>query len=117
MHDIRLAIRIEKLWDKFWKSGRARLPRAGWKFTGRKKLALRYWGMREARLVPTWRKDLERTRAWLRVKWLKSQGKSPIRRSPHLQRPKNKTPTWKKMLWKNMARRKRKELAEASEAG
>ncbi|KAI0088135.1 hypothetical protein BDY19DRAFT_994539 [Irpex rosettiformis] len=105
MHDIRVAMRIEKLWDKFWQKGRARLPRQGWKFLGRRKLAIRYWGIREARLVSTWRKDLRLTRAWLRKKWLVSQGKDVKPRKTRVQLPKKKTPRWKRMKWRHNAPR------------
>lgn len=117
MHDIRLAMRIEKLWDKFWEKGRARLPRQGWTFTGRKRLTVRYWGVREAKLVPEWRQDLIASRRHLREKFLQAQGKKASN-SKRLQRPRKQTPRWKKMKWRNQSKRRKVDpVGETTEAG
>ncbi|KAI0684941.1 hypothetical protein BC835DRAFT_1523662 [Cytidiella melzeri] len=103
MHDIRVAMRLEKLWEKYWAQGKAKLPRLGWKLKGHKRTAVRYWGIRVAKLKPPSREEVARTRVRLRRSWPHCKGKgATARRKP---RKKRKTPRWKKMKWKKRARR------------
>lgn len=103
MHDIRVAFRIEKLWNHYWGQGKARLPRKGWVFTGQRSMAIRFWGELYARLSPNWKEEMATARAKQRRGWLRKQGKPTGLRK--YQPKKRKTPRWKKMKWKNRALR------------
>jgi hypothetical protein len=106
MHDIRVAIRIEKTWDKYWAQSKARLPQKGWKLTGRRRIAVRYWGILEARLRGDWRREANKARAQVQKKWLKTQGKG-LKGKRKTEKNEIETPRWKKMKWKKRARKKK----------
>jgi len=109
MHDIRIAYRLEKLWEKYWAQGKARMPRKGWKWTGRKRASVGAWGKLYARLSLNWRAQMAGAVRRLHEK-LHPNGGTEKKKN----RKKKKTPRWKLFVWKNRARRERKAVAEAA---
>lgn len=110
IQDIRMAYRIEKLWEMYWEGGKARLPQKGWKFPGNPVGPIRKWGLIAARL------------------WPKKHRRNVLRAAGRIPQPvivngkkriakKKKTPRWKKFKWKNQARRRQKREEKTAPAG
>ena len=109
IQDIRLAYRIEKVWESYWAEGKAELPQTNSKFPGRRVKYIRLRGIMLARLFP---KKLRR-----RIQSAAGRIPKPVLVDGHRRpRKKQKTPRWKRWKWRNQARRDQKREREAAAA-
>ncbi|KAI0339937.1 hypothetical protein BDW22DRAFT_1486624 [Trametopsis cervina] len=64
MHDVRLAMRLERAWGTLWDSHRAALPRKGWSFPGLKRPRIISRGRIQAKVGRYWKYEVRVVR-WL----------------------------------------------------
>lgn len=106
IQDIRLAYRIERIWEKYWEKGKAGLRRRESRFPGHIIHSVRMWGLIWAKL---WSRAT-------RMAVLKRMGRLPEPVAADGKKRKRKTPRWKKFKWKNRARKVQKIQLHAARA-